>query len=485
MDSIAFDYNYEASAAAAETPPPGRHLARTTVLRRFLGGADVVAALIGGAFSALIFGAPLDAALAFIAMLVAGILVLSFFFGLYSNRDLETWASGLTDAPRALAAALVLSWPALGMASVLDLPQPALLALVATTTIAISDSVARAVARGMVHRMRPLRERTVIVGSGLVADRLADRLERHSEFGLVAIGLVDDEVHHLSPEQRLTKLGGLDNLSGVIEDHQVDRVVFAFSRAGNEVLLECMRVCRDHRVAVDVVPRLFELVDGAQSLNQIGGLPVLSIEAPPLTASSRVAKRGLDIVVSALALAFLSPFLLLLAVAIKIDSRGPVLFRQARAGRGQTEFTVYKFRSMYRDADERKKRYEDQNEADDGVMFKIKRDPRITRMGGFIRRTSIDELPQLFNVLKGDMSLVGPRPLIPEEAKMATQSWHARRLDLRPGITGMWQVSGRSDLPFQEMVRFDYQYVSGWSLARDIEILIATVPAVLSGRGAY
>jgi exopolysaccharide biosynthesis polyprenyl glycosylphosphotransferase len=485
MDSIAFDIDYEPPSAAAEAGPPWRQVARSTVLRRFLGAADVVAAIFSGVLSSLIFGVAIGSALAFTAMLVAGTLLLSFFFGLYSNRDLETWASGMTDAPRALVAALVLSWPALGMTSLLGLPHSALLALVATVTIASFDSVARALARGWVHRMIPLRERTVIVGSGLVADRLADRLERHREFGLVAIGLVDDEVHRLGPDHRLPKLGGLDDLKTVLAEHKVDRVVFAFSRAGSEVLLECMRVCRDHRVAVDVVPRLFELVDGAQSLNQIGGLPVLSIEAPPLTKSSRIAKRALDIIVSGLALLVLSPFLTLLAIAIKIDSRGPVLFRQARAGRGQTEFTVYKFRSMYQDADERKKRYEDQNEAGDGVMFKIKRDPRITRVGGFIRRTSIDELPQLFNVLIGDMSLVGPRPLIPEEAKMATQSWHARRLDLRPGITGLWQVSGRSDLPFQEMVRFDYQYVSGWSLARDIEILIATVPAVLSGRGAY
>ena len=417
MDSIAFDYSYEPSASAADIAPPWRRAARTTVLRRFLGGADVVAAVIGGAFSSLIFGVPIGSALALTAMLVAGILLLSFFFGLYSNRDLETWASGLTDAPRALAAALVLSWPALGMASLLGLPQPALLALVATATIASCDSVGRALARGWVHRIIPLRQRTVIVGSGLVADRLADRLERHREFGLVAIGLVDDEVHRLNGDHRLPKLGGLTDLEEVLTEHEVDRVVIAFSRAGTRQLLECIRACRDHRVAVDIVPRLFELLDGAQSLNQIGGLPVLSIGAPPLTTSSPLAKRGLDIIVSAVALIVLSP-----CPAARWQSRS----EPARAARSSSarpapaaarpSSTTIKFRSMYRDADERKASYEDQNEADDGVMFKIKRDPRITRIGGVIRRTSIDELPQLFNVLKGDMSLVGPRPLIPEEA---------------------------------------------------------------------
>ncbi|HYC82155.1 MAG TPA: sugar transferase, partial [Solirubrobacterales bacterium] len=170
---------------------------------------------------------------------------------------------------------------------------------------------------------------------------------------------------------------------------------------------------------------------------------------------------------------------------IKIDSRGPIFFRQVRAGRGNTEFKLIKFRSMYRDAEERKRQFERENEAQDEVMFKIKRDPRITRVGRFLRRSSLDEIPQLFNVLTGEMSLVGPRPLILKEAKEANKSWYARRLDLRPGITGLWQVSGRSDLPFEEMVSFDYQYVSGWSLARDVEILLATIPVVISGRGAY
>jgi lipopolysaccharide/colanic/teichoic acid biosynthesis glycosyltransferase len=190
-------------------------------------------------------------------------------------------------------------------------------------------------------------------------------------------------------------------------------------------------------------------------------------------------------VVSAALLILLSPFLIAISIAIAIDSRGPVFFRQVRAGRDQEPFKVIKFRSMYKDADERKKQFEAENDHADGVMFKIKKDPRITRVGRLIRGTSLDELPQLFNVLTGEMSLVGPRPLILSESKHAAQAWHARRLDLRPGITGLWQVSGRSDLPFQEMVRFDYQYVSGWSLARDVEILLATIPVVLSRRGAY
>ena len=264
---------------------------------------------------------------------------------------------------------MVLSWPFLGIAKALELPQPALVALVATVATAGFDSVSRAIARGWAHRVVPLRQRTVIVGSGIVADRLADRLDRHSEFGLETIGLVDDDVYRLDDtKQRLATLGSLDELDKVLDECEVDRVIIAFSRASHQQLLSCIRVCRDHRVAVDVVPRLFELLDGAQSLNQIGGLPLLSIGAPPLSRASRAAKRGLDIAISSLLLLALSPFLIAIAIAIKLNSRGPVFFRQVRAGRGETEFQLVKFRSMYQDAEKRKAEFEEENEATDGVM---------------------------------------------------------------------------------------------------------------------
>jgi exopolysaccharide biosynthesis polyprenyl glycosylphosphotransferase len=488
MDSIAYDYETHPTSLQQLGASPARSsraTERSIVLRRLLLGADLASAFLAGLLTALVFSVPIGQALGLTAVLLVGSVVLAFVFGLYSDGDLWNWASGLGEAPRALVAALLLSWPAFAAAAMFGIEGPAIVALLATVATASFDGVARALARGVAHRKAPLRQRTVIVGSGLVADRLADRLDRHAEFGLETIGLVDDDVLTLGGTKRLPKLGSLSQLDEVLDEAEVDRVIIAFSRSSHQQLLSCIRTCRDHRVAVDVVPRLFELLDGANSLNQIGGLPLLSIGAPPLNRSSRVAKRALDIFISSLALLVLSPLLLAVAIGIKLNSRGPVLFRQVRAGRGGSEFKLFKFRSMYRDADERKRLFEEQNEADDGVMFKIKEDPRITSFGRFLRRTSLDELPQLLNVLRGEMSLVGPRPLILEESKHAAQTWHARRLDLRPGITGLWQVSGRSDLPFQEMVRFDYQYVSGWSLARDIEILLATIPVVLSGRGAY
>jgi len=488
MDSIAYDRDVPGeinSVHPASARAKGARN-RSRVLLRLLFAADVLASACAGLLTSLIFDVPFGSGLALTGVLVVGSILLSFVFGLYGDQDLSSWASGLNDAPRAFGSGLLLSWPVFAATDLLGIGKPALVALVATASTAGLDALGRAVARGAVHRKLPLRQRTVIVGSGVVANRLAERLRQHEEFGLEPIGLVDDEV--FAPDdgvRELPRLGSLNQLSAVLERGDIDRVIIAFSRASHQDLLSCIRACRDHRVAVDIVPRLFELLYGARALNQIGGLPLLSIEAPPLTRTSRVAKRTLDIVVSGAMLTVLSPLLLVIATAIAIDSRGPVLFRQVRAGRNGKTFKVSKFRTMHRDAEERKKQYEDANEADDGVMFKIKDDPRITRVGGFLRRTSLDELPQLINVLAGQMSLVGPRPLILEEAEEAAQSWHVRRLDLRPGITGLWQISGRSDLPFEEMVRFDYEYVSGWSLARDVEILLATIPAVLSGRGAY
>lgn len=485
MDGIAYKAAPLDPAGISPTgtaPSPARE--RSAVLLRTLLIADLISGAAGALIAAVAFNLPPLSALVLTGTVMIGVVVLAFFFGLYSDGDLTTWVSGLADAPRSLVAAVFLSWPIFGVAAALGLDKSALVALVATVATAGIDGVARALGRGWVHQARPLRQRTVIVGSGLVAERLWDRLGQHPEFGLEAIGVVDDEVHSLNGH-RLNKLGALSDLGAVLDAWDVDRVIVAFSRASHQELLNCVRICRDHRVAIDVVPRLFELLDGARALNQIGGLPLLSIGAPPLTRVSRRAKRGLDLVLSALLLLLLSPVLLAIAVAIKLDSPGPVLFRQRRAGRGATEFDLVKFRSMHENAEEIKEQFIEENDLRDGVMFKIKDDPRITRIGRILRRFSLDELPQLYNVFRGEMSLVGPRPLIPKEAAEAARTWHARRLDLRPGITGLWQVSGRSDLPFQEMVRFDYQYVAGWSLARDLEILLATVPVVLSGRGAY
>ena len=457
---------------------------RGSLLGRLLLGADVPAALVGASAGAWIGGIPADVTFIFMLVVALAWPLVVFCAGLYAVDTLGTWASGIAHFGRLAGVALLVSWPVAGLASILGAAHAVPAALTAASTTLLLSLAGRTAARALVHRVDPLRQRTLVVGSGVVAARFVERLHRHDELGLEPVGLVDDEVHAV-PELDLPVLGRLRDLRDVIQRQQIDRVIITFTRASHEELLAALRACREERVPVDVVPRLFEFLEGARAIERIGGLPVLSIGAQRLPKSSAIAKRGLDIVCSLLALIVLAPLFFVLAAAIKLESPGPVFFRQPRAGRKGTVFTLFKFRSMYEGADLEKAELEALNEVNDGVMFKIRDDPRVSAVGRVIRRLSIDELPQLINVLRGDMSLVGPRPLVLPESDALGGSWHARRLDLRPGLTGPWQISGRSDLSVHDMVRLDFQYVTGWSLARDIEIILATVPAVLRGRGAY
>jgi exopolysaccharide biosynthesis polyprenyl glycosylphosphotransferase len=459
---------------------------RGTVLARMLVAGDALAAMVAAAIAVLVLGPDSTASASIAYVVVAALLwpLVAFSIGLYRSDQLTAWASAISEVPRGFVALMLITWPLFGVASLGGLEDAASLTFLTVGATAALAALARTVVRAGLHRAPELRQRTLVLGSGIVAGQLVKKLRDNAQFGLVPVGIVDDEVHDVGTPD-LPWLGRFADLDKVIETQQIDRVLIAFSRASHEQLLESIRACRDAGVAIDVVPRLFEFLDGVQALDQVGGLPVLSIGAANLTSVSIAAKRTLDLGVSLLTVTLLAPLMIAIAIAIRVESRGPVFFRQPRAGRFRSSFQLIKFRSMYVDADQRKSEVEALNEAGDGVMFKIREDPRVTRVGRFLRRYSLDELPQLFNVLKGEMSLVGPRPLIFPETDALEEHWHLRRLELRPGLTGPWQIYGRSQSPFQEMVRFDYQYVAGWSLARDIEILFATLPAVISGRGAY
>jgi len=453
-------------------------------LRTAMIAIELTAGGLGGVVLALV--ARLDALGS--ALSILGFIVLWRGLGaatsIAADDDTRPWTSTLQKAKTTVVIALTTSWVAFGVLSLVGTDRAALAAVLAAGVAGGTAIALRGAAHTLVYRSPDLAQRTVIVGSGMVARQVHDRLRIAPNLSIEVIGLVDDDVHFAtSPE--LPHLGNLEDLEQIVHTHDVDRVIIAFTRSGHDELLRCIRVCWDNQVAIDIVPRLFEFLDGARSLDQIGGLPMLSIMVPRLSQSARALKRGSDILLSGVGLLLISPLLLGVAIAIKLDSRGPVFFRQSRVGRGGKQFKIFKFRSMHADAEARKAELSELNEARDGVMFKIREDPRITRIGRVLRRSSIDELPQLINVLIGQMSLVGPRPLIPEEIAAFDEGWHRRRLDLRPGITGPWQIYGRSEIPFQDMLRFDYQYVAGWSLARDFEILLSTVPVAVSGRGAY
>jgi exopolysaccharide biosynthesis polyprenyl glycosylphosphotransferase len=348
--------------------------------------------------------------------------------------------------------------------------------------------IGRALARSFCRRRLTYLQNAVIVGAGDVGQVVARKLLQHPEYGINLVGFVDSDPKERRPGlEHLNVLGSTDRLLGIVRLFDVERVIVAFSRETHEQTIDLIHSLKDLQVQVDIVPRLFDLVGESVGIHAVEGLPLIGLPPLRLSRSSRAVKRALDLVVSVAGLVFLSPVLILIAAMIKLDSSGQVFFRQTRMGTGTRTFRIYKFRTMVCDADARKHEVAHLNKhAEDGDlrMFKIPDDPRVTRIGRFLRRYSLDELPQLINVARGEMSIVGPRPLILDEDQYV-EGWARRRLELKPGITGYWQVLGRSDIPFEEMVKLDYLYVSGWSLFNDLKLMIRTLPALYRTRGAY
>ena len=345
----------------------------------------------------------------------------------------------------------------------------------------------RAAARVPLRRDPTLRHRTVIVGAGTVGQLLAKKILQHREYGIDLLGFVDS-----SPRERredlddLTILGGSTDLPDLVNDLGVDRVIFAFSNDSHEGMAEMIRLLKSYDVQVDIVPRLFDVIPLGVAGNTIEGIPLISLPRLRLSRSSRAAKRTFDLVVTAILLIAIAPLFAVIAILIKLDSHGSVFFRQVRMGTSNTTFVIFKFRTMVNDADELKDQLAHLNRhatpGGDPRMFKVAADPRVTRVGYLLRALSLDELPQLINVLRGEMSLIGPRPLILDEDRHVN-AWGRRRLALKPGMTGLWQVSGRSAIPFDEMVKLDYLYVTNWSLSEDCRILLRTVPLVFRRSG--
>ena len=276
----------------------------------------------------------------------------------------------------------------------------------------------------------------------------------------------------------------LPELRETLDETGAQSVILAGAeRLPDEELLNLLRSVRLRGVRMRVVPGAISLMGGRPVLSDNLGLPLLEVGYPQLDNTQRALKRALDIVGSLAGLILLSPVLLTVAVAIRLDSPGPILFRQKRAGADEKVFICYMFRSMYEDAERRQAELEAQNEAD-GAVFKIKDDPRITRVGHPIRKWSVDELPQLINVLKGEMSLVGPRPLPMRDFERMSEQ-QKQRLAAVPGMSGYWQISGRSNLSFEDMVRLDLYYIENWSLSFDIKIIVKTLGAIIRREGAY
>ena len=407
-------------------------------------------------------------------------------YRLYDRDEGSAFHSTIDDLGRVFHALLVGSWLYALARYAFGLGNPHFIrTTVFWLTAVAATSLARSSARAWARTRVEFLQNTVIVGAGEVGQLVARKFLQHPEYGVNLVGFVDaDPKQRRDDLEHLVLLGTPDDLPDLIRLLDVERVVLAFSNENDQDVLDLVRSLNTQRVQVDVVPRLFDIIGPGVHVHTVEGLPLIGLAPLDLTRSSRFLKRALDLIVAVPALLVLSPFLALAALAIRVDSRGPVLFRQVRAGQGGHSFDVFKFRTMVADAEEQKEDLAHLNlhlrAGGDSRMFKIENDPRVTRVGRILRRYFIDELPQLLNVVRGEMSLIGPRPLILDEARHV-DDWGRRRLDLKPGMTGVWQVLGRSQIAFEEMVKLDYLYVTTWSLGHDLRLLLETVPLVLRG----
>jgi exopolysaccharide biosynthesis polyprenyl glycosylphosphotransferase len=324
------------------------------------------------------------------------------------------------------------------------------------------------------------RRRAVLVGTGDQIERVANALQASPRSAYEPVGFISPEPR---PENGLRSLGTLDDLPKRVREHAVDEVIIADPDFPQERAVELIDQCHEAGVTVRIAPSTMEVLMQRAEFVPGEGVPLFELRPPVFEGLDYVAKRCLDVVVALLLTILLSPLLLVTALLVRLTSRGPILHRGVRPGMHEHPFSCLKFRTMYLGAEQEQESLEPQNEKS-GAIFKLRDDPRVTPVGRLLRRLSIDELPQLFNVLRGEMSLVGPRPL-PVRDFERLEAWHRRRYLVLPGMTGLWQVSGRSDLGFDDLVQLDFLYIERWSPFLDLAILFRTIPAVLRRRGAY
>ena len=445
-------------------------LTRETAFRRLLGAADALAVSIGLLLGAIVIGGD---ALTPGAFAVPPLFILvAKAMGLYDRDARLLHKTTLDELPKLFGLATLttlLVWLADGAVINGEIGR----AQVAGSwgLLLVGLIVLRSLARAAGTALTSL-ERCLFVGTEAAAGELREKLATsHAVKAELVAWLPADAVEDFDG----SGLPLAERIRGAVAEHDVHRVVVGPGPARSDQLLDTIRRMKDNRLKVSVLPDIARVVNSSVELDRLNGLNLLGVQRYEITQSSRIIKRSFDLAGSALALVVLSPVLLAIAIAIRLDSPGPVLYRQRRAGRHGEPFQMLKFRSMIEGAEEQLEELLPRNEAD-GV-FKMADDPRITRIGRAIRQVHLDELPQLANVLSGKMSLVGPRPL-PLEEDRRIEGWHRRRLEIRPGITGPWQVLGSSRIPVREMVKLDYQYVADWSLWNDIRILLLTLSHV-------
>lgn len=467
------------SSPAAELRGPAASLLRDSIFRRMLLGADALAIL--GAFLLTMALSSRSLQLTWASAAGLPILVLGAkISGLYDRDDALLRKTTLEEAPKlfqlATLCALV-AWLAGGaiVTGALDRHEALFLWLV----LALLLIVFRTVARMIALRIAPA-ERCLFIGDDAAAATISAKLSGHAGIRAHMVAHLDlDKIAPWSSDAlSAPKLAEVRELAQKLDVH---RAILAPRSADGGEVLDLVRTLKAVGVRVSVLPRLLEVVGSSVEFDNLHGITVMGVRRFELTRSSASVKRAFDLLCASFGLLAVAPLMIAAAVAIKLDSRGPVFFRQLRVGRHGRHFHILKFRTMVADAEALKDSLRDRNEAREG-LFKIANDPRVTRVGKLLRKTAMDEMPQLLNILKGEMSLVGPRPLILEE-DMRVKGWHRRRLELTPGMTGHWQILGPARVPLAEMVAIDYLYVANWSLWTDIKILLRTVVYVFGCRG--
>ena len=459
-----------------------RYAQRDFYLRRLLALSDLVA--VAGALLATLAVSvgPADLSSAGWALASApGWVVVFKLYGLY-DRDIKRVShTTLDDVPglfHALLLGSLLEWSyfqAVGAGKLIFAD-----VLVFAGIAAVLLLAGRACTRGVLRRLIST-ERVLVIGSGPGLLALVAKMRAEPKYRLEPIGIMSSEADAAAFDLPAVGRLGVDRLRDVVLAHGVGRIVVSDAELAEVQLLEILRECQAVAIKVSMLPAISSAIGPSVEVDDVGGITVLGINPPVLSRTSALLKRSVDIVCSGLLLTLSGPLLLVLGVVVRLDSPGPALFRQPRIGKGGRIFHVLKLRTMVLGAEAQRPALLGRSK--DPSWLILDADPRVTRVGRILRRASLDELPQLWNVLKGEMSLVGPRPLIAaEDAKI--DGWGRGRLDLTPGITGLWQVLGRTNLPFEEMVRLDYLYVTNWSLWGDIRLMLRTLPAVVGRRGA-
>ncbi len=464
-------------------PQTADAIRRDSLRRRGLAVADLLALALAYAAMASIFSPQLAFEAERLPLLVAFPLwvLLNKLLGLYDADANLIHKSTLNELPRIVQSVLLGTGFIFLLGPLAGVPVSRVGTIGFIPLAIVLDTVLRYGVRRVAQGRLPA-ERCLIIGSGPVAHSVARKIESHEEYGAQVIGLADlrDEGSGVRDEKAFW-LERPTDLAEVCRRNGVERIILAYCNMTPEQQLEAIQTGKLLGLKISVLPRLFEVTGPAVEVDGIEGMTLLGLRGFTRTRSSMLLKRMIDVTVSSVGLVLLPPLLAAVAVAIKLTSRGPVLYAQSRVGRHNRPFRLLKFRTMVEGADAAKADLDHLNEAY-RPMFKIGDDPRVTRVGRFLRRTSLDELPQLWNVLKGEMSLVGPRPLVPAEDGHVI-GWHRERLKLTPGLTGPWQVMGRTAIPFDEMIQLDYLYVAEWSLWNDFKLLIRTAPVVLAARG--